>query len=156
MTELRWVKVGTYTSDVEADEVTRVLDEAQIPYTRAGELGAWRAKTGSIEVSVPTDYVDAAKVAFAHALEHRARPANGGASDAAVDPELAPGLARERRRVRNAARFVIGTLAVLCASVAAHPATRDKSTAFAGVMAALAVVVLWALVASFRRPPNER
>lgn len=119
MTETRWTRIGTFTTQVEADECLEVLVEAQIPYSQSGMLGPHR--TGSIEFHVPNDFVEAAKTAFAQARA-RPRPAHGptgtaNAREAAEQSELDAGIARDRSRRRNFARVSLAVLAILCVAL---------------------------------------
>lgn len=156
MTETRWTKIGTFTTQVEADECLEVLVEAQIPYSQAGMLGPHR--TGSIEFHVPNDFVEAAKAAFAQA---RARPrrtlgptatASASASEAAEQGELDAGIARDRSRRRNFARASIAMLAILCVALGLAAVTKPERDGTPGVvLLVFGGVLLAALAVSFRR-----
>lgn len=154
MTETRWTKIGTFTTQIEADEFLAILVAARIPYSQSGVLGPHR--TGSIEFHVPNDFVDAAKAAFAEARDRprraavQATPAN--AVEAAEQNELDVRIDRERSRRRNFARASIAMLAIVCVGGGAQIVRRPEPSIPIGVVLfAVGAALIMALIASFRR-----
>lgn len=158
MTETRWTKIGTFTTQIEADEFLAILVAARIPYSQSGVLGPHR--TGSIEFHVPNDFVDAAQAAFAEARDRprraavQATPAN--AVEAAEQSELDAGIARERSRRRNFARASIAMLAIVCVGGGiATMTTGDGATTPGIVLLILGVTLLAFLAAPIVRRREE-
>ncbi len=154
MTETRWTKVGTFTTQVEADEVLSVLVAAGIPYTQSGVLGPQR--TGSIEFHVPNDFVEAAKAAFARARERsrgiRASALPATPDEAADQAALHSGVEQERRRVRNFARAQLAILGIIAVAIGfGAVAKSDAHIAPRSVVMVLGCVLLVVLVRSLVR-----
>ncbi|MBK6939509.1 MAG: hypothetical protein IPH13_04770 [Planctomycetes bacterium] len=154
MTETRWTKIGTFTTQSEADELLAILVAAQIPYSQSGVLGPHR--TGSIEFHVPNEFVDAAKAAIAQARDRPSRapapPTAANVVDAADQAALDAGIAHGQNRRRNFARVMIAALAILCfVGAFAQRTMAERNWTTVVVMLVLGTTLLVALAASFRR-----